>query len=238
MQILPAIDLRHGQCVRLFQGDYAQEEVFDTDPVAVARRWRHAGAGMLHVVDLDGAAAGELVNRDAIASILQVPEVRVEVGGGIRTVDDADWLFVENAGRVILGTVAVEEPELVRRLVDKYGDGIVVSLDARDGRIATRGWLVDTQVDVSELCRKMREAGVSRFIYTDVRRDGTLTEPNFEAIERLVHSTDAPVVAAGGITIIEHIARLRDIGAAGAILGRALYAGSIDLGEAIELYGG
>jgi phosphoribosylformimino-5-aminoimidazole carboxamide ribotide isomerase len=238
MEIVPAIDLRHGACVRLYQGDYSREEVFDTDPVAVAGRWRDAGAHMLHVVDLDGAAAGEVVNRDAIAAILATPGVSVEVGGGIRTFADADWLVSNGAARVILGTVAVEEPDLVRRLVGAFGGAVVVSLDARDGRMATRGWLVDTQVDVSELCRAMREAGVSRFIYTDVKRDGTLTAPNFEAIGRLVRSTDAPVAAAGGITTLEDIARLRDVGAAGAILGKSIYTGSIDLRMAIELYGG
>ncbi|MFW6056845.1 MAG: 1-(5-phosphoribosyl)-5-[(5-phosphoribosylamino)methylideneamino]imidazole-4-carboxamide isomerase [Chloroflexota bacterium] len=238
MEIIPAIDLRHGACVRLFQGDYSREEVFGTDPSAVAERWRDAGATMVHVVDLDGAAAGELVNKAAIGGILSVPGVRVEVGGGIRTLGDADWLMSNGTERVILGTMSVEEPALVRQLVDTFDGAIVVSLDARDGRIATRGWLVDTQVDVSDLCEKMREAGVSRFIYTDVRRDGTLTEPNFDAIERLVAGTDAPVVAAGGITTIEHIARLRDIGAAGAILGKSIYTGSIDLKEAIDLYGG
>lgn len=238
MEIIPAIDLRHGACVRLFQGDYSREEVFGTDPSAVAERWREAGATMVHVVDLDGAAAGELVNRDAIARILSLSGVRVEVGGGVRTFDDADWLISHGTERVILGTISVEEPALVRRLADAFDGAIVVSLDARDGRIATRGWLVDTQVDVSELCEKMCEVGVSRFIYTDVRRDGTLTEPNFDAIERLIASTDAPVVAAGGITTLEHVAQLRNIGAAGAILGKSIYTGSIDLRQAIELYGG
>jgi len=238
MEIIPAIDLRHGACVRLFQGDYSQEQVFDTDPVAVAVRWRDAGARLLHVVDLDGAAAGELVNRDAVERIMSVPGVRVEVGGGIRTFRDAEWLVSRGAERVIIGTVAVEEPELVRRLVNAFASALVVSLDARDGRIATRGWLVDTQVEVSQLCLEMQEAGVSRFIYTDVRRDGTLTEPNFEAIEHLVRKTSVPVVAAGGITTIEHIARLQQIGVAGAILGKSVYSGSIDLREAIDLYGG
>ena len=238
MEIIPAIDLRHGACVRLFQGDYSREEVFGNDPVAVAMQWRDAGATMLHVVDLDGAAAGEIVNRDAVVGIMSLQGVSVEVGGGIRTFVDADWLVRKGARRVILGTIAVEEPALVRRLAEEFGDAIVVSLDARDGRIATRGWLVDTHVDVLDLCQEMHAAGVSRFIYTDVRRDGTLTEPNYDAIGRLVRSTDAPIVAAGGITTIDQVAYLRGIGVAGAILGKSIYSGSIDLKEAIDLYGG
>ena len=238
MEVIPAIDLRHGVCVRLFQGDYDKEEVFDDSPSAVAQRWLSCGAGLIHVVDLDGAAEGRLVNKDGILDVMSVEGVRVEVGGGIRTKADADWLFKHDAERIVLGTVAVEDPPLVTDLVQAYPGAIVVSLDARDGWITTRGWLVGTQVLVTELCLRMREVGVSRFVYTDVRRDGTLTEPNFAAIERLVRSTDAPVVAAGGFATLEHLRLLRDTGAAGAILGKALYTGSIDLGEAISLYGG
>ena len=238
MEVIPAIDLRLGVCVRLFQGDYDKEEVFDESPSAVALRWRSCGAELIHVVDLDGAAEGRLVNKDGILDVMSVDGVRVEVGGGIRTKADADWLFEQDAERIVLGTVAVEDPPLVTDLVQAYPGMIVVSLDARDGWITTRGWLVGTEVSVTELCLRMREVGVSRFVYTDVWRDGTLTEPNFAAIERLARSTDAPVVAAGGFATLEHLRLLRDAGAAGAILGKALYTGSIDLGEAISLYGG
>ncbi len=238
MEVIPAIDLRHGVCVRLFQGDYDKEEVFHDSPSAVAQRWQTCGAGLIHVVDLDGAAGGGLVNKDGILDVMSVEGVRVEVGGGIRTKADADWLFEHDAERIVLGTVAVEDPPLVTDLVRAYPEAIVVSLDARDGWITTRGWLVGTRVSVTELCLRMREVGVSRFVYTDVRRDGTLTEPNFAAIERLARSTDAPVVAAGGFSSLEHLRLLRDTGAAGAILGKALYTGSIDLAEAISLYGG
>jgi phosphoribosylformimino-5-aminoimidazole carboxamide ribotide isomerase len=238
MEIIPAIDLRHGACVRLYQGDYGREEVFDLDPSSVARRWYSCGARMVHVVDLDGAAAGHLVNCEGIESILSVDALHVEVGGGIRTVEDAVWLFQRGVKRVVLGTAAVEHPDLVTTLVQTYAGRIVVSLDARDGYVTTRGWLVGTEVPVTELCDRMQAVGVSRFVYTDVRRDGTMTEPNFEALEHLVHSTKASVVAAGGITSLEHLRRLRDVGAAGAILGKAIYVGSIDLAEALTLYGG
>jgi len=238
MEIIPAIDLRHGACVRLFQGDYDKEEVFDKDPLAVAQRWQACGAAFIHVVDLDGAADGHLVNKPGILEVLSVPNVRVEVGGGIRTSADAGWLFEHDVERIILGTIAVEDPALVSQLVEAYKEAIVVSLDARDGYVTTRGWLVGTQVPVTDLCKSMRDAGVSRFVYTDVRRDGTLTEPNYEAFEALVRSTDAPVVAAGGIATLEHLRLLRDAGAAGAILGKAIYTGSVDLKEAISLYGG
>ncbi len=238
MEILPAIDLRHGACVRLFQGDYGREEVFDLDPVAVARRWQGCGARLVHVVDLDGAAEGRLVNRDTVATLMQVERLSLEVGGGIRTAADAGWLFDHGVERIVLGTAAIEDPEMVASLVRAYGDAIVVSLDARDGYVTTRGWLVGTQVRVVDLCRAMRSIGVDRFVYTDVRRDGTLTEPNFEALEEVARGTDAPVVAAGGIATIDHVRRVRDAGAAGAILGKAIYTGSIDLREAISLYGG
>lgn len=238
MEIIPAIDLRHGACVRLYQGDYGREEVFDEDPSAVARRWHSCGARLVHVVDLDGAAEGRLVNRDGITTIMTVEDVGLEVGGGIRTKEDADWLFERGVERVVLGTAAVEDPQLVASLVDTHAGAIVVSLDARDGYVTTRGWLKGTTIPVSELCERMWDAGVSRFVYTDVRRDGTMTEPNFDALERLVRSTPAPVTAAGGISTLDHLRRLRDVGASGAILGKAIYVGSIDLGEALTLYGG
>jgi phosphoribosylformimino-5-aminoimidazole carboxamide ribotide isomerase len=238
MEIIPAIDLRHGACVRLFQGDYSKEEVFDPDPVAVARRWRSQGAELIHVVDLDGAAGGRLMNLDSIDAMMAVDGVRLEVGGGIRTKETADGLFERGVERVVLGTAAIEDPELVRSLAEAHPGAVVVSLDARDGFVTTHGWLVGTRVPVCDLCERMVAAGVSRFVYTDVKRDGTMTEPNFEALERLVRSTSAPVVAAGGITSLEHLRRLRESGAAGAILGKSLYVGSIDLGEALRLYGG
>jgi phosphoribosylformimino-5-aminoimidazole carboxamide ribotide isomerase len=238
MEIIPAIDLRHGACVRLYQGDYGREEVFDLDPAAVARKWHDAGARLIHVVDLDGAAEGRLVNRGGIDSIMTVEDLRLEVGGGIRTLEDAGWLFDRGVERIVVGTAAVEDPGLVSSLVASYSGAIVVSLDARDGYVTTRGWLQGTTVSVSDLCERMWDAGVTRFVYTDVRRDGTMTEPNFDALERLVRSTSAPVTAAGGITSLDHLRRLRDVGASGAILGKAIYVGSIDLGEALTLYGG
>lgn len=238
MEIIPAIDLRHGACVRLFQGDFAREEVFDLDPSAVALRWKEAGARLVHVVDLDGAAEGRLVNRDGILAIQSVDGIGIEVGGGIRTREDADWLLSRKIERVVLGTVAVEDPSLVAGLVAAYPSGVAVSLDARDGFVTTRGWLVGTEIPVADLCRSMRDAGVSRFVYTDVRRDGTMTEPNFGALEELVRSIDVPVIAAGGIASLDHLSRLRDAGAAGAILGKAIYVGSIDLHAAVTQFGG
>jgi len=237
MEVIPAIDLRHGACVRLYQGDYNRQEVFGTEPGRVAVRWRECGANWIHVVDLDGAAEGHLVNKTAIEEIVSAG-AKVEVGGGIRTLDDASWLFDHGVSRIVLGTVAIEDPELVSSLVSACSDAVAVSLDARDGLVTTRGWLVNTEVPVVHLCQQMREAGVSRFVYTDVKRDGTLTEPNYDALQTLIESTDAPVVAAGGIATLEHLRRLSEVGAAGAILGKAIYTGSIELGEAIAQYGG
>jgi len=238
MEIIPAIDLRRGACVRLFQGDYSREEVFDLDPSSVAGKWRECGADLIHVVDLEGAAEGHLVNHQAILAILSAAAGRIEVGGGIRTKDDADWLVSRGVEKVVLGTVAVENTALVKGLVEENPEAIVVSLDARDGYVTTRGWIVGTRIPVADLCRSMQDAGVSRFIYTDVRRDGTMTEPNFQALEGLIGSIEVPVIAAGGIASLEHLRRLRDVGAAGAILGKAIYVGAIDLREAISLYGG
>lgn len=238
MEVIPAIDLRHGACVRLYQGDYNREEVFDTDPGGVAGRWKSCGAGWIHVVDLDGAAEGHLINKSAIEEIVSVGDVKIEVGGGIRTLDDASWLLEHGVSRIVLGTVAIEDPGLVDSLIAAYGEAVAVSLDARDGLVTTRGWLVSTEVSVVDLCHQMRESGVSRFVYTDVRRDGTLTEPNYEALQALIASTDAPVVAAGGIATLGHLRRLSEIGAAGAILGKAIYTGSIELSEAIGQFGG
>jgi len=237
MEVIPAIDLRHGACVRLYQGDYNRQEVFDTEPGEVAVRWRECGAGWIHVVDLDGAADGHLVNKGPIEEIVAAG-AKVEVGGGIRTLDDASWLFDHGVSRIVLGTVAIEEPELVSSLVSAYGDAVAVSLDARDGLVTTRGWLVSTQMPVVALCHQMQKAGVSRFVYTDVKRDGTLTEPNYDALQSLIESTDAPVVAAGGIATMEHLRQLKEVGAAGAILGKAIYTGSIELSEAIAQFGG
>ena len=238
MEIIPAIDLRGGKCVRLYQGDYSQQIIFDDEPVVVALKWYSQGAQWLHVVDLDGAAMGEPRNVAAVEEIIKESGLLVELGGGIRREDVAEELLHKGVSRIILGTSAIENPGLVETLCQRFGEAVVVSLDARDGRMAIHGWQKDTIVDVLELSRRMVEVGVRRFIYTDIKRDGTLTEPNFDVVRELVSRLNAPVIASGGVSKLEHLGRLKELGVEGAIIGKALYTGDIDLKEAIIKFGG
>ncbi len=233
MEIIPAIDIKEGKCVRLYQGDYSQQTVFDENPAAVALRWKSQGARWLHVVDLDGAATGESKNMAAVEEILRTSSLLVELGGGIRREDIAEKLLRKGISRIILGTVAIEKPELVARLCQRFGEAIVVGLDARDGKIAIHGWQKDTAVDALQLSREMVELGARRFVYTDIKRDGTLTEPNFDAVERLIAAVNVPIIASGGISKVEHLQKLKELGVEGAIIGKALYTGDINLKEAI-----
>jgi phosphoribosylformimino-5-aminoimidazole carboxamide ribotide isomerase len=234
MEIIPAIDIRGGKCVRLYQGDYSQQIVFDEDPAAVALRWQAQGAHWLHIVDLDGVAEGEPRNVAIVEKIVSKSDLLVELGGGIRREGVVEELLQKGISRIILGTAAIENPELVSKLCRRFGEAIVVGLDARDGKVAVHGWQKDTDIDVLQLAREMVEAGVRRFIYTDVKRDGTLTEPNFDVVRELVSQLNVPVIAAGGVSKVEHLRRLKELGVEGAIVGKALYTGDIDLREAIN----
>jgi len=234
MEIIPAIDLRNGKCVRLFQGDYGQETIFSDDPVSVALRWQSEGARRLHIVDLDGAAKGEPSNLEAIEDIIAAIDIPVQVGGGIRSIETIEQLFAAGVERAILGTVAVEKPDLVKEACQRFGDQIIVSIDAKDRMVATRGWLQKSTVTASELASKMIELGVMRFIYTDISRDGTLTSPNFEAIAELLSQVNVSVIAAGGISSVHHLTKLAESGVEGAIVGKAIYTGDVKLGEAFK----
>lgn len=234
MEIIPAIDLKGGKCVRLYQGDYSKETIFSTDPVATARRWQEAGAHWLHLVDLDGAASGEVRNSEAIESIVKNTRMNVELGGGIRREEVVEQLIDLGVKRVILGTVAVEQTELARRIIRRFGEAIVVGIDARDSYVTTQGWQKLSKVTALELSHMMAGIGARRIIFTDVKRDGTLTEPNYEATAELVKNLKIPVIASGGISSIEHIKKLTTIGVEGAIIGRALYTGDIALTEALS----
>lgn len=235
MIIYPAIDLRDGKCVRLVEGDFSRETVFDADPAAVARRWAEAGAQWLHVVDLDGAVAGRPVNLPAIAAISTAVDIPIQLGGGLRTLENLESAFAAGISRTILGTVALEVPELVAAAVERWGDAIAVGLDARDGKLATRGWLDQSDVLAVDVARALQAAGVRHFIFTDIRRDGTLSGPNLESLGELIAAVDADVIASGGVGRLEDIEAAREVGAAGAIIGRALYDGRVDLAEAIAL---
>ena len=234
MEVIPAIDLRGGRCVRLYQGDYAQETVYSDDPVEVALQWQEMGAVRLHMVDLDGAAQGEPANLDVIESIASSVAMPLQMGGGIRDLATIERTLGIGVGRVVLGTSAVADPGLVESACSRFGpDALIVGVDARDGLVATRGWQESTEVTAIDLVHRMTALGVRRFVYTDISRDGTMTEPNFQAIEELMNDTDAWVVASGGVSSIEHLRRLASLGVEGAIVGKALYEGAIDLREAI-----
>ena len=236
MDVIPAIDLRGGRCVRLYQGDYAQEEVFGTDPVAVALRWQDEGATLLHVVDLEGAASGEPANFDAIRAIAAAMTIPMEVGGGIRDMEKAETLAEYGVSRLVLGTSAVENPGFVTALLERYGaERVAVSVDARDGWAALRGWLQPSRIRALDLMRQMIALGVTYLEYTDISRDGTLTEPNFEATMEAVNNISAPIIAAGGVASVRHLERLAGLGVSGAIVGKALYTGDVDLREALRV---
>jgi phosphoribosylformimino-5-aminoimidazole carboxamide ribotide isomerase len=237
MEIIPAVDIRGGRCVRLYQGDYDRETVFEEDPVTAALTWSSQGARWLHIVDLDGAIAGEPQNMEVVRAIIKKTGLLIELGGGIRQDGVAEKLLRQGVGRIVLGTAAIENRELVIRLCQKFAESVAVSLDARDGKIAIHGWRKDTVVEVLQLSREMVDSGVSRLIYTDIRRDGTLTEPNFDMMERLIAGTNVPIIVAGGISRLEHLRRIKELGAEGAVIGKALYTGDINLGEAIINFG-
>ncbi|HEY9699893.1 MAG TPA: 1-(5-phosphoribosyl)-5-[(5-phosphoribosylamino)methylideneamino]imidazole-4-carboxamide isomerase [Trichocoleus sp.] len=240
MEVIPAIDLLEGRCVRLYQGDYAQSQVFDENPVAVARQWADQGATRLHLVDLDGAKAGHPVNQAAIEAIVRAVEIPVQVGGGLRDRQSAADLLALGVQRVILGTVAVEQPDLVAQLCQEFPDRIVVGIDARNGKVATRGWLETSEVEAVTLAQQMADRGAAAIIYTDIHRDGTLQGANLEALRELATAISVPVIASGGVSSVSdlmQLLRLEAIGVTGAIVGRALYTGAVSLKEAIRAVG-
>ncbi|HEY41695.1 MAG TPA: 1-(5-phosphoribosyl)-5-[(5-phosphoribosylamino)methylideneamino]imidazole-4-carboxamide isomerase [Dehalococcoidia bacterium] len=237
MEIIPAIDLRGGRCVRLYQGDYSREMRFSDDPLQVAVKWQSQGASRIHIVDLDGAALGQPQNLDIASQIAAITLLPTQLGGGIRTLETIKEVLTAGIERVILTTAAVEDPEILRQACHKYGDYVIVSIDAREGIVATHGWQQNTGIRAVDLAQSMAQANVQRLIYTDIIRDGTLTEPNFTAITEIVNATGLPVIAAGGISSILHLKILKQLGVEGAILGRALYSEDISLKEAIETVG-
>lgn len=220
--------------MRLFQGDYAQETVYSDNPVAVALKWQSMGAPRLHIVDLDGAIAGSTVNFNVISQIAQSAMVPVQVGGGIRDLSGIRTLLKAGVDRVVLGTAAVENPELVREACRNFSESIIVSLDARDGKMAVKGWQEETDISVIDFARQMTALGVKRFVFTDISRDGTLTEPNFTALFELIQTIKVPVIASGGIARLSHLKILKLLGASAAILGKSIYSGAINLKQALE----
>lgn len=236
MLIIPAIDIRGGKCVRLFQGDYSQETVYGENPVEQAIRWEKEGAHIIHLVDLDGAKAGHPVNTEVIRSICQTVHIPCEIGGGIRTLDDAKKLFDAGVYRIILGTAACENPSLAKEFITAFStERVVVGVDARAGNVAVNGWVENSGVDVFDLIRQLQDSGVSRFIYTDIATDGALSGPNCDAVAavcaRIPYSN---VIASGGISSARDIRSLKERNKKnleGVIVGKALYDGKVTFAE-------
>lgn len=233
-QVIPAIDLREGRCVRLFQGDYARETRYPGDPVEVAQRWQALGAPLIHVVDLDGAREGRRVNQETVAAICRAVSVPVEVSGGLRTMADLEAARAAGAGRLQIGSAAVRDPGFVAEAVRTFPGMVVVAVDARGGRVMTDGWEQDSGLEALAFARAMIDLGVPRLLYTDISRDGAMEGPNIAAYAELVAAVPVPVVAAGGVTTIEHLRALAAAGCEGAVIGRALYEGALDLKFAVE----
>ena len=234
MILYPAIDLKDGNCVRLLHGDMDKATVFGSDPAAQAAKFQDAGCEWLHLVDLNGAFAGQPVNGAAVEAILKRVKVPAQLGGGIRDLATIEMWLTKGLARVILGTVAVENPALVREAARAFPGKVAVGIDARGGRVATKGWATETDVMVTDLARSFEDAGVAAIIYTDINRDGAMGGPNIEATETLARAVSIPVIASGGVSSLADLIALRDTGViAGAISGRALYDGASDLGAAL-----
>ncbi|MCG8588108.1 MAG: 1-(5-phosphoribosyl)-5-[(5-phosphoribosylamino)methylideneamino]imidazole-4-carboxamide isomerase [Proteobacteria bacterium] len=236
-ELIPAIDLLAGRGVRLTQGRYDEATVYEADPAAAAARFAAAGAGRIHVVDLDGAKAGGPRNTDAVRAIVAAVDVPVQLGGGIRSLAHVEASLEVGVDRVILGTVALRDPALVREAAARHAGRIVVGLDARDGRVAVEGWLETSDAAVVDVAKRFEDAGVAAIVYTDIARDGTLTGPNFESTAALADAIAIPVILSGGVSSDDDLvaaAALAPRGVAGAIVGRALYTGAVDLARALE----
>ena len=240
MDVIPAIDLLEGRCVRLFQGDYEKSQVFNENPVEVAKRWETEGATRLHLVDLDGAKAGKPENWQAIKAIVDAVDLPIQVGGGLRDADRVSALFDLGVQYAILGTAAVENPDLVGQLSGRFPGRIIVGIDARDGRVATRGWLETSEVMAVDLAQRMEDQGAAAIVYTDIKRDGTMKGPNLEALRDLATAIKTPVVASGGVSSISDLMSLLalvTVGVSGVIVGKALYTGDVVLKDAIRAIG-
>ena len=233
MQIWPAIDLRGGKCVRLRQGDYDQETIYGAQPADMARRWVDEGADRLHLVDLDGARDGHLVNGPAIAAIVAAARVPCEVGGGIRDEETVRELLDMGVHRLVVGTQAIKRPEWFRDMCHKYPHRLVAGIDARDGYVATDGWLETSHIEATALARELSGLPIAAIVYTDISKDGMMEGPNLPAMSEMAAAVAGEVIASGGVTTAADVARLAATGVAGCIIGRSLYEGSLTLGDAL-----
>lgn len=234
MIILPAIDLKDGKCVRLTKGEFSTVEKVAEDALQTAIGFEQDGAEYIHMVDLDGAKNGVPVNHELILEVAQKTSLKVEIGGGIRDMDTIDLYLSGGVERVILGSAALQNPALVRKALSKYDEKIVVGIDAKEGEVKASGWLEGSAVNYMDLAHEMVSVGVSTIIFTDINRDGTLSGPNFEQLENLYQSVDADIIASGGIRDLNDLQKLKSAGIAGAILGKSIYRGTINLKDAIK----
>ena len=237
MNIIPAIDLREGRVVRLYQGDFGRQKVYSDDPAEVARKWEMDGASRIHVVDLDGAREGKPINTGAISSILSSVRIPIQVGGGVRTLETAKELVQQGVDRIVFGTVAVKNPALIGEACQVLGtDFVTVGVDAKDGRVAVNGWEQKEKIDSIALMKFMMTLGVNRFIYTDISLDGTLLGVNVASVGNLMEEVGAFIISSGGVGSIEDLDLLNDLGVEGVILGTALYEGKINLSEVVRRF--
>ena len=237
MKLYPAIDLKDGKCVRLLQGDYNEVTVYGQDPAQMAKKWESLGGDYLHIVDLDGAKAGKGVNEQAICSIVNAIEIPIEVGGGIRSMADIQCQLDRGVDRVILGSAAIKNKALVKEAIETFGpEKIVVGVDAKGGMVAVEGWLEVTDTTALSFCKELEKLGVQTVIYTDIAKDGMMQGPNVEETKKLVDETKLQIVASGGVSSLEDLKALESIGVYGAIIGKAIYTGAIQLDEAVRLF--
>jgi len=234
VEVIPAIDIRGGKCVRLEQGDYERETVFGDDPVKMAVRWAALGATRIHVVDLDGARDGSQANVEVVRRIVQTVDCAVQTGGGIRDVPTLEHTLASGVNRAVIGTAAVKDPQMLRDAVAAAGERLIVSVDAREGLVSLEGWTESTDISALALIDRLQSLGVQRVVYTDIMRDGVKGGPNLAMYERLTASTSIKVLAAGGISSVEDVRQLSEAGVEGAIIGRAIYKGELALAEAIN----
>jgi phosphoribosylformimino-5-aminoimidazole carboxamide ribotide isomerase len=237
MELWPAIDLRGGKCVRLLQGDYDKETVFGDDPVAMAERFVAAGARRLHIVDLDGAKDGRPTQADLVARIVAGAGVPCQLGGGVRTLETACRYLDAGVARVVVGSIAIEQPDLLVALAEAFPDRIVLGLDARDGHVAVRGWIETSDLTALEVARRHAALPLAAIVYTDIATDGMLSGPNLPALEEMAAAVALPVVASGGVADADDIAKVATTGCAGCIVGRALYEGTVTIAEAVAAAG-
>ena len=237
MKLYPAIDLKAGQCVRLLQGNYDEVTVYGNHPGEMARKWENLGGDFLHIVDLDGAKAGKSINGKAIREIVKSVQIPIELGGGIRSLEDIQLQLDRGVQRVILGSAAIKNKELVKMAIETFGaERIVVGVDAKGGKVAVEGWLEVTDTTALSFCQELEKMGVQTVIYTDIAKDGMMQGPNIEETKKLVEETHLQIVASGGVSSLEDLKALERIGVHGAIIGKALYTGAIQLEEAVALF--